>query len=104
MGGGFGGLYAAAYLARSELGERGAHVTLVDRKNYFTFTPLLAEVVAGSLGREHVTYPYRALARQHGFTFVQDDVRTVDPDRQCVHTDRGSLPFDYLLLGLGAEP
>ena len=65
-GGGFAGLYAASYLARSELALEGAETVLVDAKNHFTFTPLLAEVVAGSLGREHVTYPYRVLGHRNG--------------------------------------
>lgn len=70
VGGGFGGLYAASYLSRSELTERGAIITLIDRKNFFTFTPLLAEVAAGTLGQEHVTSPYRALGRRWGFDFI----------------------------------
>lgn len=104
VGGGFGGLYAASYLARSELCEYGADITLVDRKNYFTFTPLLAEVAAGTLGREHVTYPYRVLARRYGFRFIQDTVRGLDKDRQIVRTERSELPYDYLVLAVGAEP
>ncbi len=50
VGGGFGGVYAATYLARSELATRGARITLVDPKNFFTFTPLLAEVTGGRCG------------------------------------------------------
>lgn len=104
VGGGFGGLYAAAYLGRSELRERGARVTLLDRKNYFTFTPLLAEVAAGTLGQEHVTYPYRALGRRHGFEFVQAAASGLDLEAQCVYTERGPIPFDYLVLAVGAAP
>lgn len=103
-GGGFGGLYAASYLARSELAEQGATVTLVDRKNHFTFTPLLAEVAAGALGREHVTYSYRVLGRRYGFSFRRDAVRGLDPARSVVHTATGDLEYDYLVLALGAEP
>lgn len=103
-GGGFGGLYAATYLARSELAERGAHITLVDRKTYFTFTPLLAEVAAGTLGREHVTYPYRVLGRRYGFTFRQDTLTGLDASARIVRTEHGALPYDYLVMALGAEP
>ena len=104
VGGGFGGLYAASYLGRSELCDYGAEVTLVDRKNYFTFTPLLAEVAAGTLGREHVTYPYRVLARRYGFRFVQEAVRGIDTGRQVILTAHSELPYDYLVLAVGAEP
>lgn len=104
VGGGFGGLYAASYLGRSELAADGGRVTLVDRRNYFTFTPLLAEVAAGTLLPDHVTYPFRVLGRRYGFEFVRDVVRAVDPGRRIVRTERAELPYDYLVLGVGATP
>ncbi|NIP59975.1 MAG: FAD-dependent oxidoreductase, partial [Gemmatimonadetes bacterium] len=103
-GGGFGGLYAAVYMARSELAGEGARITLVDRKNYFTFTPLLAEVAAGTLLPDHVTYPYRVLGRRYGFHFLRDTVRGVDPDRRLLRTEGTELPYDYLVLAVGATP
>jgi NADH dehydrogenase len=103
-GGGFGGLYAAAYLGRSELAERGADVLLVSERNYFTFTPLLAEVAAGALGREHVTVAYRSLAQRYGFRFLQARVQGLDRDARMIHTSRGALTYDYAILALGAEP
>ena len=104
VGGGFGGLYAATYLARSELMHRDARITLVDRKNYFTFTPLLAEVAAGTLLREHVTNPYRVLGRRYGFEFVRDDVYGLDLDGSVVRGREGSYAFDYLVIAAGASP
>lgn len=104
VGGGFGGLYAATYLGRSELAAQGARITLIDRKNYFTFTPLLAEVAAGALGREHVTYPYRALGLRYGFEFVQDSACQVDFENHVVTTQHATLQYDYLVLAVGAEP
>lgn len=103
-GGGFAGLYAAAYLGRSELEERNAEVLLVSERNYFTFTPLLAEVAAGALGREHVTVAFRGLARRYGFRFLQARVRGLDRPGRAILTDRGSVPYDYAILALGAEP
>lgn len=104
VGGGFGGLYAAAYLGRSELAERGAEILLVDRRNFFTFTPLLAEVAGGALGREHVTVPFRVLARRHGFEFLLEEARGVDLRRNALLTAHTEIPYDYLLLAPGAEP
>lgn len=103
-GGGFAGLYAAAYLGRSEVAERGADLLLVSDRNYFTFTPLLAEVAAGALGREHVTVAYRSLARQYGFRFLQARVEGLDRSARVVRTSRGAVPYDYAILSLGAEP
>lgn len=104
VGGGFGGLYAATHLACSELIHRDARITLVDRKNYFTFTPLLSEVAAGTLLREHVTNPYRVLARRYGFDFVRDEASGLDLDANTLLGRQGSYPFDYLVLAAGAAP
>lgn len=104
LGGGFGGLYAAVHLAAADLPEGAVEVTLVSDTNHFTFTPLLAEVVGGGLGREHVTFPYRILARRHGFRFLLGRVEGVDPERGFVETSAGPVPFDYAIVGLGARP
>jgi NADH dehydrogenase len=104
VGGGFAGLYAAMYLARSEIAERGAEIVLVDRRNYFTFTPLIAEVAMGTLGREHVTYPYRVLAHRFNFRFVQDVVCRIDMAARNVSTSQTDLPFHYLVLATGGSP
>lgn len=103
-GGGFGGLYAALYLSRSYERPRGMEITLVDRKNFFTFTPLLTEVAGGALGREHVSQPYRLFARAGDFEFLQACVRGLDPEERVLHTDVRPLHYDYLVLALGGEP
>lgn len=103
-GGGFAGLYAAAYLGRSELAEQGANLLLVSERNYFTFTPLLAEVAAGALGREDVTVAFRSLARRYRFRFLQATVTGLDRDTRVLLTSRGPLPYDHAILALGAQP
>lgn len=103
-GGGFGGLYAASYLAAADVPPGTLDVTLISRTNYFTFTPLLAEVVAGTLGREHVTVPFRVLGAQRGFQFVQGTVLSVEEDAGRLHTTAGAFDFEYLVLALGALP
>lgn len=103
-GGGFGGLYAALYLARSPDRPRGTRITLIDRNNFFTFTPLLTEVAGGALGPEHVSQPYRIFAAANDFEFLQARVDAVDTSDRVVITQAGSVPYDFLILGLGGEP
>lgn len=103
LGGGFGGLFAAAQLADAFDLRPEDEVVLVDTRNYFTFTPLLAEVVGGALGREHVTVPFRVLAREHGFRFRQAEVRALDADRRVVETTGGRLRYDRCVLALGSR-
>ena len=102
-GGGFAGLYATLYLTRSELPE-GSEIVLTDPRSFFTFTPMLAEVAAGTLGREHVTYPYRVLEHRHGFRFLKARVAGLDREAHVLLTDQGRLDFDYLILAMGAAP
>jgi len=104
LGGGFGGLYAATYLAAADLPDGAAEVTLVSATNHFTFNPLLAEVVAGSLDQAHVTFPLRVIAERYGFRFVLGCVEGIDPDGRSVRTSAGELAWDYLIVSLGATP
>lgn len=104
LGGGFGGLYAALTLQKELAGSELVEVTLVDRRNYFTFTPLLPEVAAGTLGRAHVTYPFRFLAKNGGFRFIQGEVQAFDLDARMVRTKNLTIPYDYLIVALGSVP
>lgn len=103
LGGGFGGLYAAAQLGRAFDLEPEDEVVLVDTRNYFTFTPLLPEVVGGALGREEVIVPFRVLAERHGFRFCQASVERIDPEQAVVRTSAGPLRYDRCILGLGSR-
>lgn len=104
LGGGFGGLYAALTLQKELAGSELAEITLVDRRNYFTFTPLLPEVAAGTLGRAHVTYPFRFLAKNGRFHFIQGEVQAFDVDARMVRTEKQTIPYDYLVVALGSAP
>ncbi len=104
LGGGFGGLYAAMTLQRELAGTDLAQVTLVDRRNYFTFTPFLPEVAAGTLGRAHVTYPFRFLAQKEQFCFMQGAVQDFDLVKRTVRTETTAIPYDYLIVSLGGAP
>ena len=102
VGGGFAGLYAAMTVRKDE--SELAEVTLIDQRNYFTFTPLLPEVAAATLGPAHVSYPFRLLARKAGFHFLQAQVNGFDLDARTVQTSSTTIPYDYLIVALGSVP
>lgn len=105
LGGGFGGLYAAMTLQKElAASDYLAQVTLIDRRNYFTFTPFLPEVAAGTLSRTHVTYPFRFLAQKGRFAFMQGAVQAFDLAERVIHTDTTTIPYDYLIVSLGGAP
>ncbi len=81
VGGGFGGLYAA----RNLVGDRRVEVTLVDRRNFHLFQPLLYQVATGALAPSEITQPLRSiLGKREGVAVVLGEAVSVDPARPGV--------------------
>jgi len=106
LGGGFGGVSAARRFEQLLPWTPWLDVTLVSQRNYLLFTPMLAEVAAGSVEAGNVGVPLRAACPRTRFR--RAEVLGVDPDRRLVHLRRGDamevLPYDHLVLALGAVP
>ncbi|HEX9495277.1 MAG TPA: NAD(P)/FAD-dependent oxidoreductase [Candidatus Limnocylindria bacterium] len=101
VGGGFAGLHLVRRLERI-LRPGEVELTLIDRRNYHLFTPLLYQVATGELPPHAVAYPLRrpvAHARQR---FVETEVESVDAERRSVHTADGDFPYDHLVLVPGS--
>ncbi len=98
IGGGFGGLYAAQSLRRAPL-----RVTLVDRRNFHLFQPLLYQVATGSLSPANIASPLRSiLKRQKNTEVLLAQVEDFDPDRRQVILSDGRLDYDSLIVAAGA--
>jgi NADH dehydrogenase len=106
LGGGFGGVSAARRFEQLLPWTPWLDVTLVSQRNYLLFTPMLAEVAAGAVEAGNVGVPLRAACPRTRFR--RAEVLGVDPDRKVVHLRRGdaleALPYDQLVLALGAVP
>ena len=100
LGGGFGGV--SVYKAMRKKVQGSLSITLINKHNFFWFTPMLHEVATGSVTREHVTLPLREIIRHPHDTFVRAEVTFVDTAHQLVHTSEGSFPYDQLVLALGS--
>src|SRR4051794_18529971 len=99
VGGGFGGLYAARALAPEPV-----QITLVDRRNYHLFQPLLYQVATAALSPGDIAQPIRLLLRQHrNVRVLQARVTAVDLARRRVQLDEGDLAYDYLIVATGAR-
>src|SRR5947209_4303012 len=100
LGGGTGGIVAANRLARG-LGD-GHKVVLVERDPVYRFAPSFLWVMSGARRPQQVSADLRRLAR-HGVEFVEASVQAVDADGKRVETSTGSIPYDRLVVALGAE-
>ena len=98
VGGGFGGLAAAKKFSRSEF-----HVTLIDKRNYHLFQPLLYQVATATLNLESIAHPVRAIMRgKRNVQFQMAEVQKVDLAEKKLQTTLGEVPYDYLILGAGS--
>src|SRR5579859_2645524 len=98
LGGGFGGLYAAKALSGH------AKVTLIDRRNFHVFQPLLYQVATGSLSPGEITAPHRATLRdQKNARVLLGEAVSIDVEKRNVILADGSVPYDTLIVATGAE-
>jgi NADH dehydrogenase len=98
VGGGFGGLYAAQALRRAPV-----QVTLVDRRNFHLFQPLLYQVATGALSPGEIASPLRyVLKRQRNARVVLGEVVDIDVVGRRVLLSDGALDYDMLVVAAGA--
>ena len=98
-GAGFGGLTCARALKNAPV-----DVLMVDRNNYHLFTPLLYQVASALLDPGEIARPVRALIRPlANVDFKQAEVIGGDLDGRRLLTDRGEIPYDYLVLATGSQ-
>src|SRR4051794_10483885 len=99
VGAGFGGLTAAKALA-----EAPVEVTVIDRRNYHLFQPLLYQVATAALSPADIAVPIRSILRhQTNCRVALAKVDGVDIARQLVLTDRGPIRYDQLIIATGAR-
>jgi len=100
LGGGFGGLYAARELRRAPL-----DVTLIDRRNFHLFQPLLYQVATGSLSPADISAPLRGiLSGQKNTRVLLGEAADIDPQaRRLILKDGAAFDYDYLLVATGSK-
>ena len=87
LGGGFGGLYTALELEKTLARDSDVEVTLVNRENFFLFTPMLHEVAASDLDLTDIVNPVRKLLRR--VKFFEGDVESIDLSGRRVIVSHG---------------
>jgi NADH dehydrogenase len=98
IGGGFGGLYAARALKKAPV-----DITLIDRRNYHLFQPLLYQVATAVLNPSDIAYPIRSiLRRQKNATVLLAEAVYIDTANKKVVLRDGSVDYDFLIVATGA--
>jgi NADH dehydrogenase len=100
LGGGFGGLNAAQKLKRAPM-----DVTLIDRRNFHLFQPLMYQVATGSLSPGEIAAPLRGiLSRQKNTQVLLGEAADIDPDtKRVILRDGAVFPYDSLIVATGSQ-
>ncbi|MBI4583070.1 MAG: NAD(P)/FAD-dependent oxidoreductase [Planctomycetes bacterium] len=99
IGGGFGGLYAA-----KELADTAFQVTLIDRRNFHLFQPLLYQVATGALSPADIASPLREiLKRQRNVQVLLAEAVDFEPGRRAVILGDGEISYDSLIVAAGMQ-
>src|SRR5262245_50067185 len=104
VGGGFAGAYCAQALER-ELHPGTAEVLLLDRNNYFVFSPLLVEAGTGSLEPRHAVVSIRSFLRRTRFRMCEVAAVDLERSRVLCRAPEGApeeIPYDHLILAPGS--
>src|SRR3954464_2580273 len=98
VGGGFAGLNVAIGLRRAPV-----DVTLIDRRNFHLFQPLLYQVATGGLSPANIAAPLRTIvARQANCDVLLAEVQGFDVGKRIVHLDGDRISYDTLVVAAGA--
>ena len=113
LGGGFGGLYTALRLRSLDWGDNAPRVTLIDRNERFSFSPMLYELATSTATAWEVAPLYESLLEGTGIEFVRGEVAGLDEAERVVRLTASDtapdaaerlLPYDRCVLALGASP
>lgn len=97
VGGGFAGLNTAKALRRAPV-----RITLIDKRNFHLFQPLLYQVATASLSPSDIAYPIRSILRhQRNVTVLMGEVTAIDLDAQQVTLGTSPIDWDYLVVATG---
>ncbi len=99
VGGGFAGLYAA-----KALGNAPVKVTLIDKRNFHLFQPLLYQVATGAVSPANISSPLRAILRRYkNVQVLLEEVTGFDPQAQILKTKNKEISYDSLVVATGVS-
>ncbi|PIT86386.1 MAG: FAD-dependent oxidoreductase, partial [Candidatus Magasanikbacteria bacterium CG10_big_fil_rev_8_21_14_0_10_43_6] len=104
IGAGFGGVYALKALHKQFHNNPSVKLTLINKTNYFLFTPLLHEAATGGIQADNIVEPLRKVFHCCNINIIIDTVTKVSFETQTLHLDQQrDIPYDYLIMAPGAK-
>lgn len=100
VGGGFAGINAVKKLSQN----KDLHITLIDRRNYHLFQPLLYQVATAGLSPADIATPIRSIFSENkNVTVFLGNIDRVDLKNKTIYGNDKPLSYDYLILACGAK-
>lgn len=97
IGGGFAGLYAAKQMRSSDVA-----VTVVDRRNFHLFQPLLYQVATGAVSPGEIASPLRGIfGKRKNISVIMDRAVDLDAANKRVILGNGFVEYDSLIVATG---
>ena len=101
IGGGYAGATAAKYIRMWSM--RNIAVTVIEKSAQFVSCPLSNLVLGGSKNINDLTFSHDLVQKNHGITWVQDEVTAVDTTAKKVKMNRGEISYDRLIIAPGID-
>ncbi|MEI6316440.1 MAG: NAD(P)/FAD-dependent oxidoreductase [bacterium] len=100
LGSGFAGIYGALSVYKNC--GKDVSITIINRTNYFLFTPMLHEVATGGLGYHQIVESIREIVYKKKINFIEANILSVDVANKKVLTDGVTVEYDVLVIATGA--
>ncbi|MGL4914445.1 MAG: FAD-dependent oxidoreductase [Romboutsia sp.] len=104
LGAGYAGVHAAKKLSKKYKKNNDIEITLIDKNPYHTLMTELHEVAGGRVPEDSVKVDLYRIFNRTKVNVVVDCIENVDSDNNTVKTTHGEYEYDYLMIGMGAEP
>ena len=101
IGVGYAGLTAAKYIRMWSAGN--IDVVVIEKSSQFVSCPLINLVLGGSKIIHELTFGYDLVQKNHGFTWVSDEVTSIDTANKMVKMKRGEVSYDRLIIAPGVD-
>ena len=100
LGSGFAGIYGALSVYKNC--GTDVSITIINRTNYFLFTPMLHEVATGGLGYHQIVESIREIVYKKKINFIEANILSVDVQNKKVLTSGEAVEYDVLVVATGA--